>query len=240
MKTRLKILLFVITSSVFSFSKQNKLKSNNCKSIPMSGEWKTTCSDDIKDDRILIIQNYKYYKFSKKNGGSLLDSGIISNDTFISYIFNNYKEKFFSNNCKIFLKEENNLFNTLVEYKKIDETNQNLKLNNYLYQDSIRKLLIGWWKLDLLNSIFYSNNQFDIESSFTININKEGDAIKYLNNKYDEYERYRFQTTINGVQFQIGCLVSDHKIIDINDKLLVITWNRESDTLYFNRLKEIK
>jgi len=206
----------------------------------MSGEWKTTCSDDIKDDRILIIQNYKYYKFSKKNGGSLLDSGIISNDTFISYIFNNYKEKFFSNNCKIFLKEENNLFNTLVEYKKIDETNQNLKLNNYLYQDSIRKLLIGWWKLDLLNSIFYSNNQFDIESSFTININKEGDAIKYLNNKYDEYERYRFQTTINGVQFQIGCLVSDHKIIDINDKLLVITWNRESDTLYFNRLKEIK
>lgn len=205
------------------------------------GEWKTTCSDNINDLRLIFLDNGEFYEFSRFDGGSLILNGkLLGNDTLIYGEDYRYKKSIIYNDSMLLFKD----WLSFIEFKKLKSPNPDLIVKDYLKQDSLRNLLIGWWKLDTnkckYNTIHWIGSDLSEANSFTLNINNEGRAYEYSKNNFDYVKAYEYYMTNKGFFLKIGCSVSEHNCIHVNEDSLILTWNRASDTLFFNRLKEIK
>ena len=241
-----RLILLIITAYFILFSNACSLVKRPIKTktekTHLIGEWKTTCYDNINDLRLIFLDNGEFYKFSRFDGGSLILKGKLSgNDTLIYGEIRQYKSQIFYNDSVLLFKDK---YGFLFEYKKLNSKNPDSIVKEYLKQDSLRNLLIGWWKLDKNKSkydtIYWLGRDLSEENSFTLNINNEGSAYEYTNNDFNNVKKYEYYMTNQGFCLEFGCLVSGHNIIHVDEKTLILTWNRESDTLFFNRLIEIK
>ena len=247
-KYRLIFILFLIAFVVFSCS---SLRTNNQienRTNSLFGEWKTTCGDNINDIRLIILENGEYYKFSRFVGGKLLEKGLVLNSDSIAYGNRNRHRAYYNQeDSRLHLKEPciySLCDYVYTEFKKIDSENYQKTLKEYLIQDSLRNLLIGWWKVDTSLSRYDSIQQvfYPGKALFTLNIEDDGTATIFVNNKFDNNSKYTYRMTSNGILLSEigGCMVSNHSIINVDSSSLVLTWNRNDDSLYFKRLIEIK
>jgi hypothetical protein len=244
MKRNKSIRLIIFTIFILTINSCSifRLKNTtNADKTVLIGEWKTTCYDNINDLRLIFLENGEFYKFSRFDGGSLIYKGrLLGKDSLIFGEDYQYKTYIIYNDSILLFKD----WLSLIEFKKMKSKNPDLIVKDYLKQDSLRNLLIGWWKLDTNKSkydtIYWIGRDLSEENSFTLNINNEARAYEYYKNNFDYVTRYEYYMTNQGFCLEFGCLVSEHNIIHVDKDSLILTWNRASDTLFFNRLKEIK
>jgi hypothetical protein len=127
-------------------------------------------------------------------------------------------------------------------YKRAEYGDCQGNLRAYLKQDTLRKKVLGWWKLVDSKMPVQLVNYSGYYNKFTLNIRPDGNAVFYLENKLDSTVEYSYNVNIDGIDFNRGCIVgSDCKVsFDLKGRMKLILDNRMGDTLLLDRLTDIK
>lgn len=127
-------------------------------------------------------------------------------------------------------------------YRRTKYGNFHDNLKDYLKQDSLRKKVIGWWKLVSFQTPVKLINYSGYFDKFTLNIREDGNAVFYLENKLDSTVDYSYKVNVDGIDFNRGCIVgSDCKTsFDSKGRMKLVLDNRMGDTLLLERLTDVK
>lgn len=235
MKTHV-IILFTLTLLGCGPTKNDR-QTDKLNSNLFFGEWELDSSSSPHwfGDRLIIRNDSSVFWFSGSDGGSLYSKGNWTGKDTLSL---RLEQK-----MKIVLLDSNRIHvsggwnNLELSFRKTQAGN----LADYLMQDSIRKQIIGWWKLmpgqEPVRLINYSGSF----TKLTLNIDDAGHATFYLDNKYDSTFTYSYRMYQDGLSLQYGCIASDSRVTFGKDKKMKLLLNRHDfDTLIFNRLTDIK
>lgn len=200
----------------------------------------STSNRSISYDRAIILEDSSFYLFSGSDGGSLITTGRrFGSDSIETENYGNLAIKLIdSNNIRL----SGGWRNTEDFYKRRRSGNYHENLKEFLKQDSLRKKLIGWWKLVDSKMPVKLVNYSGYYNKFTLNIQPDGKAVFYLENKFDSTVDYSYKVNIDGIDFNKGCIVgSDCKTsFDSKGRLKLVLDNRMGDTLLLERLTDIK
>lgn len=235
-------LIFIL---VFSYSCKNIQKQDKQPPLDhhlVTGEWRLDSSSNrlFSYDRLVILADSSLYMFSGSDGGSLIATGRrLRNDSIMT---DHYGDLAFA------LVDSNHLYldggwtNNENFYKRTESENYHDNLKQYLQQDSLRRKVIGWWKLMDAKMPVKLPNYSDYCIKFTLNIRPDGNAIFYLENKLDSTVDYSYNTNIDGIDFNRGCMVgSDSKTsFDAKGRMKLVLDRRMGDTLLLERITDIK
>lgn len=227
------------------YSCQNSQKTETVKSFDdhlMVGEWRIDSSSNrhYSWDKLIILEDGSFYMFSGSDGGSMRNRG------------RKFDKKFLATDggdtMRINLLDSNRLcvsggWNNKEDFYKrsgYSEYRENLK--EYIKSDSLRKKVIGWWKLTVSKMPIMLINYSGYCEKFTLNIREDGQAIFYLENNLDSIVDYLYNVNPDGIDFNRGCIVgSDCKVsFDKKGKMKLLLDRRIGDTLLLERLTEIK
>ena len=217
-------------------------KQNSFENNLLIGEWRLDSSSNrlFSRDRLIILEDSSLYLFSGSDGGSLITKGRWSgNDSIMTdYYGNLFLNLIDSNHFHLRGGWTNN--ENFYKRTKYGDYHENLK--EYLKQDSLRKKLIGWWKLVDSKMPVKLINYSGYYDKFTLNIRPDGNAVFYLDNKLDSTVDYSYNVNIDGIDFNKGCIVgSDCKTsFDSKGRMKLVLDSRMGDTLLLERLNDIK
>ena len=186
------------------------------------------------------MEDDKFYMFSSSDGGSMWNMG----RKFDKYFLATDR----GDTMRIHLLDSNQLcvsggWNSREDfYKRADYGDHRENLKNYVKSDSLRKKLIGWWKLTASATPVKLINYSGYYEKFTLNIRDNGQAVFYLENKLDSIVDYSYNVNPDGIDFNRGCIVgSDCKVsFDKTGKMKLLIDRQTEDTLLLERLTEIK
>jgi hypothetical protein len=206
------------------------------------GEWRLDSSSNrfFSYDRAIILEDSSFYLFSGSNGGSLIMAGRrFGMDSIATEHSGNFAVNSIDPNHFLLSGgwTNNNDF-----YKRTTYGDYHENLKEYLKQDSLRKKLIGWWKLIDSNTPVKLINYSGYYNKFTLNIRPDGNAVFYLENKLDSTVDYSYKVNIDGIDFNRGCIAgSDCKTsFDSEGRMKLVLDKRMGDTLLLERLADIK
>jgi hypothetical protein len=235
MKTLI-IILFTLTLFACRPAK-NDNQTDKLNSNLLFGEWylDSSSSSHWYGDRLIIRNDSSVFWFSGSDGGSLYSKGYwTGKDTLLLRL---------EQKMKIILVDSNRIHisggwnNLELSFRKTEAGN----LTEYLMQDSLRKQIIGWWKLTPREEQVRLINYSGSFTKLTLNIDDAGHATFYLANKYDSTLTYSYRMFQDGLSLQYGCIVSDSRVWFDKDKKMKLLLNRNDiDTLTFERLIDIK
>lgn len=108
--------------------------------------------------------------------------------------------------------------------------------------DSMRKKLIGWWKLVASKAPVEFLNYSGFYNKFTVNFGSDGQAIFYLENKFDSTVDYSYSVNPDGISIRRYCLIEPDCKIFFNSagQMKLILDRRADDTLLLQRLTDIR
>ena len=208
----------------------------------MIGEWHLDSSSNryFSCDRLILLEDGSFYLFSGSDGGSLFTKGKKYNKNSIATNFND--------TLIINLIDSNrlNISDSWPRkqdyYKRTNYVDYRDNLKKYMKADSLRKKVIGWWKLISSKMPVKLINYKGYYEKFTLNIRGDGGAVFYLGNKLDSTVEYSYKVNPDGIDFDRGCIVgSDSKVsFDVNGRMKLILDGRTGDTLVLERLTDIK
>lgn len=245
MKIFLPILILTLLVSCNNCPLTNKKETQKLEVKLLVGEWRLDSSSNARkySDRLILLEDGHFYIFSGTDGGSLISKGkMIGSDS----LHAEYDEKF-----KIQLLDSSKLeisggFDPRFKeiFRRSFDNDYKGSLKRYLAQDSLRKKVIGWWKLTKSARPVKLINYGGYHEKFTLNISEDGSAVFYLENKFDSTVYYSYQMNTDGMDFNRGCIVgSDSKIsFTRNGDMKLLLENRfgDGDTLILKKLTEIK
>lgn len=206
------------------------------------GEWQLDSSGDrfFAYDEIFLLPGGTCYMFSRADGGSLVEKGrffakysiaVVLNDTVILKIID-------SNRLVTHLQKVNN---SEQFYHRVTYGDFNENLAVCLKADSLRRKIIGWWKLEVGGNPIKLMNYNGYYNRFTLNIRDDGKAVFYLENRYDSSVDYSYTAQPGSLLLQRGCLVSSCYIsVEPKGKMNLVLDERLGDTLQLRRLADIK
>lgn len=228
-----------------TYSCQNSQKTATIKTLNnnlMVGEWTIDSSSNrnYSLDKLMIMDNGSFYIFSGSDGGSMWKMGKKFHKTFLVTGR--------GDTMRINLLDSNRLCisdgwnNTEDFYKRSDYGNYRESLKKYIKSDSLRKKIIGWWKLTASKTPVKLINFGGYYDKFTLNIREDGQAIFYLENNLDSTVNYSYIVNPDGIDFNRGCIVgSDCKVsFDKMGNMKLLLDEKMGDTLLLKRLTEIK
>lgn len=216
---------------------KNNPQSLHVNSNLMFGKWELDSASNSHwyGDRIFIQKDSTMFWFSGTDGGSLFSSGLWNGKDTL--------ELKLEQKMRINLLDSNRIhvsggWNNVDLYFDRTESGQ---LSEYLVHDSLRTLIVGWWKLRPMKNQIKLMNYSGWFTRFTLNIDDYGHATFYLDNNYDSTVTYSYRMNLDGISLGLGCLVSDSPLWLDQDKRLKFLLNRNDiDTLIFTRLTDIK
>ncbi len=206
------------------------------------GEWRLDSSSNrfFSYDRLIILEDSSLYLFSGSDGGSLMTTGRRSGkDSIATELYGTLKINLIdSNHFQLgggWMNNEN-----FYKRTKYGDFHENLKA--YIKQDSLRKKIIGWWKLVSIQTPVKLINYSGYFDKFTLNIRHDGYAVFYLENKLDSTVDYSYTVNVDGIDFKRGCIVgSDCKTsFDSKGRMKLVLDNRMGDTLLLERVTDLK
>ena len=236
--TTIFILIFIYSCNDIKLHDEQKVLDNNL----LIGEWQLDSSSSrfFSYDRLIILEDSSVYLFSGIDGGSLLTKGRrLGKDSFITELYRNSKVCLIdSNHFKLsggWTDKEN-----FYKRKKSGDFHYNLK--QYLQQDTIRRKILGWWKLVSNQMPIKIINYNGYLEKFTLNIREDGSAVFYLANRLDSTVGYTYNVNVDGINFSRGCMGwSDCKIsFDFKGRMKLLLENTMGDTLLLERVTYIK
>lgn len=242
----MKYIITILIISLFASCKSDLTnKEAELENMELSGTWRFQSSTDdyIKDHRIIILDDSSYYKFSTRNGGGLIEKGILSKeDSLIDQREFKYGLKKLDTN-RIEIENHYNFFGDFTNtYKKTHYGNYKDELNKYLKIDSIRNKALGWWKLSKsklpIELVNYSG-KFD---KFTMQINRDGTATFYLENYLDSIVDYSYRVRENGIDFMRGDVMGGGtKMFFESDTIMkMLMKSRSLDTLELKKIYKLQ
>ncbi|MEW6469243.1 MAG: hypothetical protein AB1458_09975 [Bacteroidota bacterium] len=206
----------------------------------MVGEWRVDSSSNrhFSHDKLFLLENGSFYIFSGADGGSILTKG--------KKFDINHLATAMGDTLTINLLDSNQICirggwsNNEDYYKRSGYSDLNENLKKYLKSDSLRKKVIGWWKLVSSKMPVKLINYSGYYEKFTLNVRDDGQAVFYLENNLDSTVNYSYKTNPDGIDLIRGCIVgSNCKIsLDENGKMKLLLGM--GDTLLLERLTEIK
>lgn len=227
------------------YSCQNSLKTVPVKTLDdnlMFGEWRIDSSSNrhYSWDKLIITEDESFYMFSGSDGGSMWNTGRKFDKTFLA---SNHGDT-----MRINLLDSNQLCvsggwnNNEDFYKRSGNGDYHEKLKEYIKSDSLRKKVIGWWKLTASKMPIELINYSGYFKNFTLNIREDGKAVFYLENNLDSTVEYSYKVNPDGIDFNRGCIVdSNCKVsFDKTGKMKLLLDRQMGDTLLLERLTEIK
>lgn len=205
------------------------------------GEWRLDSSSNrfFSYDRLIILEDSSLYLFSGSDGGSLIATGRwVAKDSIITGNRGSWKINFTDSN-HLHARGDGEDNDNFYRRNNYGDFHDNLK--EYLQQDSLRELMIGWWKLISNDTYVKLINNGKYYKDFTLNIRDNGDAIFYLDNKFDSTVDYSYRANTDGIDLMQGCVVSDCKAsLDSKGRMKIILDHSTGDTLLLERLTHIK
>lgn len=235
MKTRI-IILFCLTLFGCGPTKNDR-QTDKLKSNLFFGEWELDSSSNSHwlRDRLIIRSDSSVYWFSSSDGGSLYSKGYWTGKDTLSLRLEQKMKIVLTDSSRIRVSGGWN--NIECSFHKTQAGN----LNNYLMQDSIRSLIIGWWKLMPRHEPVRLINYSGSFTKLTLNIDDAGHATFYLDNKYDSTVTYSYRMNQDGLRLGYGCITTDSRVSFDKYKKMKLLLNRlDIDTLVFERLTDIK
>ena len=227
------------------YSCQNSQKTETVKSFDgnlMVGEWRIDSSSNrhYSWDKLIIMEDGSFYMFSGSDGGSMWNTGRKFDESFIA------TDR--GDTMRINLLDSNRLCvsggwnNNEDFYKRSGYGDYRENLKEYIKSDSLRKKVIGWWKLTASKMPVKLINYSGYFEKFTLNITEDGQAVFYLENNLDSTVDYSYNVNPDGIDFNRGCIVgSDCKVsFDKTGKMKLLLDRQMGDTLLLERLTEIK
>lgn len=208
----------------------------------MVGEWQvdSSANGDYLYDRLIILEDGSFYMFSGSDGGSMSNAGRKFDETLLATDH--------GDTMNINLLDSNQLYvsggwnNIENYYRRWDFGDYRENLKEYFQSDSLRKKVLGWWKLKASRMPVNLINYSGYFENFTLNIREDGQAVFYLENKLDSTVDYFYKVNPDGIDFIRGCVVgSDCKIeFDERNRMKLLLDEMRGDTLLLERLTEIK
>lgn len=206
------------------------------------GEWRLDSSSNrfFSYDRLIILKDSSFYLFSGSDGGSLITQGRrFGKDSIMTELYGN---------LKVFMIDSNHIhlgagwINNENFYKRTKYGDFTDNLEEYLNQDTLRRKVIGWWKLVSSKMPVKLINYRGYYNKFTLNIRNDGYAIFYLENKLDSTVDYSYRVNPDGIDITRGDVVgTDCKTsFDSKGRLKLVLDRSSADTLLLERLTDIK
>ncbi len=206
----------------------------------LAGEWWLDSSSSRYrfKDRLIILPDSSVYLFSGTNGDGLISKGKFFNDS-LFLDWENRRLTFLDSNR---IRLNGGFSNTDDFFVRTTYGDYRGNLAEYLQQDSLRDKVIGWWKLVSSKAPVELINYSGYYKTFTLNIRGDGDAVFYLENKYDSTVNYSYRMNPDGMDFNRGCIVGSDSKISFDDKgrMRLLLDPRMGDTLVLERLVDIK
>ncbi len=236
------IILLLAGCGEFSNPKENTSQLIELDSTLLIGSWRLDSSSDCNYswDELYIDDEFDYYLFSRSNGGGLREYGQI--------LYKDSLQNQYGTMNKIELLDSFKLKKTWTGwvkheefYKKREHNFVNEKLNSAIKKDSLRSLIIGWWKLKesgrAINLLNASNGYCE---KVIMQIKNDGAVIFYKENQLDSTVNYSYDMYENGISLNRGCISSRcFSHINENGDLQFELDRRYQDTLLFERIIEI-
>jgi hypothetical protein len=238
------ILTIIILNTLIACSNQVSVINNTVEELSpklMVGEWRLDSSSNrhLFNDKLIILENFKTFEFSGTDGGSLRAKGSIVNDTLTSEVGEKVKIELLDSN-KIRISGGWNNADDYFRRSNYGDNQENLL--EYLRQDSLRKKVIGWWQLTESKMPVRLINYSGYYEKLTLSIQRDGNAVFYLENQFDSIVNYSYRMNSDGIDFNRGCIAgSDSKIsFDNFGNMRLVLDRRFGDTLTLVRLSNIK
>jgi hypothetical protein len=207
----------------------------------LTGEWRLDSSSNhlIYNDKAIILEDGSFYLFSGSDGGSLITTGKrFTSDSISTEYYGNLTIKIIDSNH---IRLRSDWTNTESFYRRI-KNDYRETLKEYLKQDTLRRKVIGWWKLAGTKMPVKLINNSGYYEKFTINIRSDGNAIFYLDNKLDSTVSYSYHVNTDGIEFSRGCMNCSncHTSFDSKERMKLVLDNQTGDTLLLERITEIR
>jgi len=206
------------------------------------GEWRLDSSTNrfFSYDRLIILEDNSLFLFSGSDGGSLMTKGRrLRKDSIATELYGILKLNLIdSSHFQLgggWTTNEN-----FYKRTRYGDFHENLK--EYLKQDSLRKKVIGWWRLVSFQTPIKLINYSGFYNKFTLNIRPDGTAVFYLENKLDSTVDYLYKVNADGIDFNRGCVIgSDCKTsFDAKGRMKLVLDSRMGDTLLLERITDLK
>lgn len=206
------------------------------------GEWRLDSSNNrfFSYDRLLMLEDSSFYLFSGSDGGSLITTGKrFGIDSVTTELYGNLKINLIDSNR---FQLSGGWIDAENFYKRNEYGDLHDNLKEYLSQDSLRKKVIGWWKLVASKEPVKLINYSGYCRKFTLNIRDDGKAVFYLENKLDSTVDYSYKVRVDGIDFNRGCVVGPgcKTSFDAKGRMKLVLDHRTGDTLLLERLTEVK
>lgn len=236
------ILLLLVGCSEIPSQEDKTTETIELDSTLLIGCWRLDSSSNCNYswDELYITDEFDYYLFSRSNGGGLRNYGQIP---FKDSMRNQYGTM---NSIELLdsfkLKKA---WTGWVEheefYKKWDNQDVNEELILAFKKDSLRSIVIGWWKLKKsIHGIDLPNDQHGYCQKVTMQIKDDGKVVFYKENQLDSAVSYSYDMYENGLYLNRGCISSRcYSHINKNGDLRFELDSRYQDTLLFERITEI-
>lgn len=208
----------------------------------LTGEWRLDSSSNhlIYNDKAIILEDGSFYLFSGSDGGSLKTTGKrFRSDSISTEYYGNLSINIIDSSR---IRLCSDWTNTVSFYRRIKNEDYQETLKVYLKQDTLRRTVIGWWKLAGSKMPVKLINNSGYYDKFTINIRSDGSAIFYLDNKLDSTVAYSYHVNTDGIDFSSGCMNCSncHTSFDSKGRMKLVLDNQTGDTLLLERITEIK
>lgn len=201
------------------------------------GEWYVDSSSNNRslNDKLVFMGNGIVYDVSWSDGGSIRKFHKLTFDT----ILTEYGEKLpvqVIDSTRILVSGQYSPWRNY--YKR--RTSDTAEISNYLAADSLRKQIIGWWKVRQLDAPFdmLFNHSYCLE--FSLNFRDNGEVLYYPDNNLDSVLSYNYHTNADGVSINKGCIVGGAEINIDSLATMTMYFQNGNDTLIFDRIRHVQ
>jgi len=229
------IILFLSLSVVVAACNRSQSKPINSK---LAGSW---VLDSIagsfnkwEKDFVFITNDQKFWRLTYWNDRYLIDSSLsIEGEVVQKGGRKFYTLKTMDSTGFVLHDQSGNKF--FYRASSIESLSYQQQLSDFLKADSLKQVLQGSWKLthSTLRPIKFISYHVPLYD-FTLQLDGDGEAVVYINNKRDSIVEYRWGANINGILFfrgDVGSTAFLHYLDDSTLKVSVDRWAMDTITL---------